>query len=213
MTGTPTPDNSRRNRIIAIVVVAVVIAVIIGLVIFASLSRLNSQGPSGTATTPATAIPMPTGATPTFTPATPTPGPTGTAPPTSAPAVGFSKKVTVAPGVVVSVSKIEDVAGKASLPGEVAGPSLRFTVVITNSSSSTISLQNVVVNVYDGADQSPAIELSAPGAKAFPQHVSSGSSGSGVYVYNVPKADRNKVTLTLDYGVNSPTAVFTGAVK
>jgi hypothetical protein len=138
---------------------------------------------------------------------------TGTAPPSAAKAVPFNADVKVPSGVVISVSKIESVEGKASLPGEVAGPSVRFTVDVKNNTSSSIALNNIAVNAYFGADQAPAIQLSEPGAKGFPKSVAAGSSGTGIFVFNIPKADRGKVTLTVDYDVNTPTIVFSGAVN
>ncbi len=109
------------------------------------------------------------------------------------------------------VSGLEAVEGAAQSPGDVAGPSVRVTLVVTNDSAATIDLSTAVTNMFSGAERSPASELAGPGAQALPGTLAAGSSATGVFVFSIPTDQRDNVTITFDYSVDVPIVVFTGA--
>ena len=95
-------------------------------------------------------------------------------------------------------------------PGEIGGPSVRFTIRITNTTGKTFNLTNTVVNAYYGTSSTPAVQLQQPGGKDFPTSVKTGASATGVFVFNIPKAQRAHVEVTVDTAVQNPVIAFKG---
>ncbi len=221
--------RGRRRVVIlgAVVVLAVVVAVL-------ALALGRDDGDAGAGAVPSTSAtldagPSPSGATQDETdePEAPaeeaTPGPAAVTTDgeatvdqygrlTQAPS-DFSDAPAPAAGVAVKVSQVEKVDGEARLPGEVGGPSLRFTVTIDNDSPAALDLRTVVVNAFYGADRTPAIALLGPGTEQFPPSLEAGGSAQGVVVFNVPPDERDLVRVEVDLGVGSEIVVFEGAVS
>lgn len=124
--------------------------------------------------------------------------------------VPFDRSSSVAEGITADISAMKAVSGEARGPGEVSGPSLRFTVTIHNQTTTAISTANVVVNVGAGTDNIPAISLSGPGVLGFTDNILPGESGSGTYVYLVPLNERGTVRILVNFEVNSTIAAFEG---
>jgi hypothetical protein len=114
-------------------------------------------------------------------------------------------------GVVVGVSRVEAVRGEAQGPGETAGPALRFTLRVANQSQERVDLSATAVTAYSGADDEPAGDLSGPDAEPFSGTLAAGESARGVYVFQVPPDQRDRVRLDFSYGAEAPRAVFRGA--
>lgn len=208
---TTDPEAHARRRGLLILVIVVVVAVVAALVIWS----VNSSAPSPAATTSASSTPLPSASTPSD-------GSSASADPSASaePGAGgevvddirdFDEPAPIDGGVTVALDDLEAVEGEASMPGEIAGPSLRFTVTFTNDSDEAYSLLGAVTNVYYGADQIPAIELAEPGGEPFPQEVAAGKSVTGTFVYNVPTDQRDQVRITVDYDAAEPALVFEGA--
>ena len=192
------PAGGRRAVWVAIGVAAViVVAIIIALSVRGNASAPSStDGPSaGSSSTPRP---------------TETPDPSA---PSSQPPVAITDPATpdAAPGVTVAIANLTAVDGEAVLPGDVAGPAIRFDVVIHNGSAAELSLAVAHVNVYYGSDQTPASDLSAPGAVPFPASAAAGADATGTFVFTVPVDQRDDVTITLDYAAGAPALVFHGA--
>ncbi|GAA1732198.1 hypothetical protein GCM10009809_29620 [Isoptericola hypogeus] len=115
--------------------------------------------------------------------------------------------------VSVAAVKIEKVEGQANLPGEIGGPSLRFTVEVDNGTDEAMDLRTVVANAFYGPDRTPAVVLLKPGAKPFPQEAGAGDSARGVFVFNVPVDERGDVRLEVDLGVGAEIVAFEGAIS
>jgi hypothetical protein len=125
--------------------------------------------------------------------------------------VPLNATVTIAQGAKLRISAIETVQGEARLPGEVAGPSLRFQVMIDNPTNVEIPTSNMLVNVEYGSESKPADQLSGPGVVGFSGPVAPRSSTSAVFVFNVAPAERDRIRILFDYGVTDPIAVFEGS--
>lgn len=123
----------------------------------------------------------------------------------------MSEPATVAAGVMVTIGPIESVAGEASSPGEVAGPSVRFSVFVSNSTAAAIKLDGVVVSVDYGTTREPALELASPGGVPFPSVVSAGATARGTFVFRIPESGRSLVRITVDYAVGTNPTVFEGS--
>lgn len=123
----------------------------------------------------------------------------------------FDAAATPEPGVTVRVPKVEKVTGEANVPGEVGGPSLRFTVELKNGTGKTLDLRTVVVNAYYGPDRTPAPPLLKPGGKAFEAEAGADDSARGVFVFNIPAEFQDDVELEVDPGVGKAIVIFTGA--
>ncbi|MCU1527462.1 MAG: hypothetical protein JWP75_1225 [Frondihabitans sp.] len=211
-------DGSRRKRsrptIIVIVVAAIVVAAVVVFLIVSAVSGGSAGKPvsSGAAAEPSSSASSSSAATP---PARPSPHPS--APASTAPhhsgggTVPLDAVATPRPGVVVHVSNIQSVTGKASGVGEISGPAIRFDVTVTNDGSSTVSLETAVVNVTSGTAKTPADELLSA-RTPFPTSLAAGKSATAVYTFTLSKSDRKDVAISFDYRAGTPIVAFTGNV-
>ena len=169
-------------------------------------SASPSAGPTESASPAAAPSPTATKAKAKASPkpaAAPAPQPTKTA--------TITKPTVIVKSLTAKVTKMEAVQGTAEGPGEIAGPSVRFTIAITNTTGKTFTLSNTVVNAYYGADATPAVELRMPGGRSFPTSVKNGASATGVFLFNIPKSSRAKVEVTVDTSVRNPVVAFKGS--
>jgi cytoskeletal protein RodZ len=219
MTDQTQPGRRRRATlaiIIALVLVVVAVAVT-GLLTAGGATPAATATPNGPgAATSSAPVSTPTSKPSSRPSSTPTkkftPTPAATAPtPHATKTATISAPAPIKKELTARVSKMEAVQGKASAPGEIAGPAVRFTITITNTTGKRFDLSTTVVNAYAGADSAPAVALQSPGAKPFPSSVANGASATGVFVFNIPKADRNRVQVTVDTSVLNPVVAFKGA--
>ncbi|SDL13651.1 hypothetical protein SAMN04487916_10645 [Arthrobacter sp. ov407] len=126
--------------------------------------------------------------------------------------VAFTDSASLRPGVTATIAGLRAVAGEAVVPGDIAGPAIRFTVTVTNHSAQALSLENAFIHVEGGAKRVPALQLSGPGATRFPASVDAGAAASAVFVFSLPLDQRDHVQIYLNHQVSSPIAAFTGAV-
>lgn len=129
-----------------------------------------------------------------------------------APPVEIASEVSAAGGVNVSVTEMLAVEGEAHGIGEIAGPSVRFTLSITNNTEKPIDLSSALATVEAGPDSLPCTELSGPGVAPFPETAAPGQTVTGTFVFLIPVEDRNLVSVYLSYSMDSPVAAFKGAV-
>jgi hypothetical protein len=220
MTDPQTPRRSRRTTAILVGLLVVVIAVVTVIGVIAARGQTTptaaaTQTPGAATTAPAETTPTPlttaTKAAPTDTPkpvertTSPTPQPTKTA------SISKPTQVPIKKELTATVTKMAAVTGKADGPGEIGGPSVRFTITITNTTGKAFSLSNTVVNAYYGKAATPAVQLRSPGGKDFPSSVKNGGSATGVFIFNIPKASRSAVKVTVDTSVQNPVIAFQGA--
>jgi hypothetical protein len=215
--GSPAPEAApgsavgrwgRRNRGIAAGVIA---AVVVGGIVLAAVLGSNGAKDAGISNPSQSATPGPSVTSTASGSATPAPSASASAnPSTPAPPVAIDKPATISPGLTAQITKLESVQGEAKTPGEVAGPAVRMTVTISNTTSAAASLATTVVTAYYGADQTPALELSAPGGSPLPAEVAAGTTVTGVYIFTVPTDKRNDVRIEVDYSVTVQPLVFEG---
>ena len=114
--------------------------------------------------------------------------------------------------VDIRVTAMEAVDGEARGIGEIAGPSVRFTVSIANGGKDALDISSAVITVEAGAEQLPCSELSGPGTAPFPATVKSGETASGTFVFLIPVESRGDVSVYLNYSVDTAVAAFKGSV-
>jgi hypothetical protein len=227
MTDQPEPRRTRRTGALLLSALVLVIAAVAatGLLTAGRAAPASTASPvvrsSAVPSTPS-AVPTPAASTspsassspkPSRTPEVapskrstrPTPQPTKTATIAQPTAVPIKRELAAA------VTRMTAVTGTADGPGEIGGPSVRFTITITNRTGKPFSLSNTVVNAYYGAAATPAVQLRSPGGKDFPSSVQDGGSATGVFVFNIPKASRSAVKVTVDTSVQNPVVAFQGA--
>ncbi len=112
-------------------------------------------------------------------------------------------------GITVRLASIESVTTEANLPGEIAGPGVKVTVEILNSTSVTVDLSAVVVDLQDAAG-TPAIPMSAAPAQPFTGSAAAGQTATGIYVFTVPTSYTNPATITVSYSTEAPIVAFVG---
>lgn len=225
MTVTEPPDDATmarlRRRWIAAGVL--VVAVIAAVAIFASFVPRGADG-----TTPSTSPTNSTAATPSVSPSparsgspSAPAGPGGTATPapsasvgSSAPSPGSTRAIgqpaPVVAGITVTVGSLKAVQGEATRPGDIAAPSVQFTVTVANSTAASVSLASAVLTVDYATTDTPASQLPGPGGTSFPTSLASGQTATATFVFSVPLDQRNDVHITFDYAAGIPTVVFSG---
>ncbi len=203
------PWTTRRKTVIGIIAGIIVIAIIIAVVIVSTARHTTSTIPSGSSTPSVSSTGSSSPAPNASGTSSATPSAVPSASPTSAPIAGPG---TIKPGLTAQITKFEAVNGVAKTPGETSGPSVRFTVSITNTGSSAESLATTVVTVNYGADRTPALQLSEPGGMDMPASVAGNGTATGVYIFTIPVDQRNNVRLEVDYSVKVPPLVFQGAL-
>ena len=125
--------------------------------------------------------------------------------------VGIADPVGFDDGVRAEVTGLESVRGLASMPGEVAGPALRVTVQLTNSTSEPVDLSSALVQLYFGERATPGIALSGPGVAPFAGVLEPGYAMSGTYVITCPVDERELVQVTVSYAPGAGVVAFEGS--
>jgi hypothetical protein len=120
--------------------------------------------------------------------------------------------VPLAAGATAEVTRIEAVRSRAEIPGEISAPALRFTVRAT-AGDSRLDLTPIVVNAYYGDGRTPAISMGSPGAEPFSGRLPAGKSATGVFVFNVPVAERGRVHLEFSWSPQQKPVILTGDVS
>ena len=116
----------------------------------------------------------------------------------------------VAAGISASVGQMTAVSGEARAPGDIAGPAVRFELSIVNNSGETVNLAAAVVNLFYGSGKTPASSLPGPNVGALPDSLASGATARSHFVFSVPAAESQSLTVTLDYAVDAPLVAFVG---
>jgi hypothetical protein len=125
--------------------------------------------------------------------------------------VPLNKTADFGTGLTVKISDIDSVKGVATVPGEIAGPALKITVVADNSSKAAIDLRSVVVFVTYSQKHTPAIKLSK-GTRPLEGNLPPETKRDGTYVFRMPRDDRDLVRIEVSYSGKAPTVSFEGAV-
>ncbi len=116
-------------------------------------------------------------------------------------------------GVLAALTSVRSVRTTASGPGQIAGPGVRLSLRLTNQSKTPVSLSAVVVNVMD-ARGDPAVYLDTqPGVTSLSGELAPGQSRSGDYVFTLPNASTNPISVEVSYSADAPVVVFKGNVK
>lgn len=171
----------------------------------------SSAAPAGTPGAPGSPVSVP--------PPLPTPTPSGptanaTDLPPALPPVPLSAAASQSNGVVATLPRIEGIQGTATGPGNIAGPAVRVTVRLANGTGAPVSLGGVAVNMYYGADRTPASPLDDPSQSPFGgAMLAPGATADGVYVFSVPAGARDAVTVEVGYQAGAPLLLFTGPVR
>lgn len=112
-------------------------------------------------------------------------------------------------GRIVSAQRVEGVGQGV---GERSGPALKIDFELTNGSAEPISLDYIVVNLY-GADGAPGSLLASdPSSKPMSGSLEPGNSAQGTVVIRLPDPTASSATITISYGAEAPTVVFSGEV-
>jgi hypothetical protein len=203
----------------AVVVALVLVGGLTAAVALAASSEPSSSPTSSPGVRP-TAI-----ATASSTPGSePSSGPTGTPPPGSLEVVPAGEMRTRAPvpfdatasfgsGLTLRVTQVEDVAGVARGPGEIAGPAVRMTFEFDNDGDRPVSLESVVLALTHGAEETPVVTLSGPGEEEFGGTLAPGGTAGGRYVFALPADERGQVRVVASYTGGAPAVSFEGSVR
>jgi hypothetical protein len=127
--------------------------------------------------------------------------------------VPWTRPASFGSGLALRVTNIEDVAGVAHGPGEIAGPAVRLTFALVNGGDEPVSLESVVLAATYGARETPAVTLSGPGEKPFGGTLAPGGTATGRYVFAIPVDERDQVQVVASYTGGAPAVSFEGSVR
>jgi len=113
--------------------------------------------------------------------------------------------------VTVRISKVEAIEAKGQGPGEVSGPAVAVTVTIENAGTQPFDTSALSVNLTDSKDL-PGNGMTGSPAAWITKPVPAGGKLSGVYVFSVPKDNRNPITVSVSVNPGVPTVLFSGKV-
>jgi len=195
--------------LVAVIVLAVVAAFVVPPLL--SGGGGTAPSPSSTPTVPPRDIVSPDAPRATQTP-TPAPTESEGAFPELSP-VAPDATIVADDGIELSLSSLQAVQGEATSAGETSGPAIRATVLVVNTGKEPLDLEYVTVNAYSGKDRAPAGTLTQPGGAPFEGTLAPGESAEGTYLFSVAEADREDVTITVDYLFGARTAVFRGDLR
>lgn len=131
---------------------------------------------------------------------------------TTEPEISLTDTADLGGGLTLRITRVESVDGVAKGVGEIAGPALRLTLRLSNDSDSDVSVDSAVVDLLAGPDRTPAATLTGPGGQPFEGSLPSKGSVTGVYVFGVPPAARDRVQVSVSYQGGAARAVFVGDV-
>jgi hypothetical protein len=221
----PTLRMSRRARWIAAPLALLVAVGVVLLVVLHGTGGSGGPSSDAAATTPAqtaaapsvSADPAPSDpslgtTTPVNVPATVLADAPGL--PTNLSPVALGSTSDYGNGVTARLVSVTAVTADAEQAGEISGPALAVAVELTNGTADPVSLDSAVVNAYSGADGTPAIRMHDGATQPLHGELAAGASMTATYVFSVPLAQRDSVTVTVAYGAGpgSSTAVFSGPV-
>lgn len=223
MTTKKTPGGAvppRRKVVLAAAAVAVVgVLVAVGLLLGGAGEGAPSAAASSSSGSARTTAPTgsPTAPAPTDE-ATPAPGAgspvtdAGELPP-ALPEVPLDAPVTAGDGVVVNLPRVDAITASGRGPGDVSGPALRVTVRVVNDTAEDISLGDVTVNLFYGAEATPASPIDDPSQQLFTGDLPAGEVAEAVYVFGVPTDMRDAVTVEVRHRADAPRLIFSGPVS
>lgn len=123
--------------------------------------------------------------------------------------VRLDTEVSLPDGVHLQVTKIKAFTAKAETPGEITGPALAVSVRLENKTKKPINVDSAIVTLTE-TDGNPAQPTTSDPYKPFSGEVSIGDSRTGTYVFLIPKKDRKKLTLAVEYRAGQSIAEFVG---
>lgn len=124
--------------------------------------------------------------------------------------VDIDESVEVLDGMTVGLAELVAVEGIADEPGEVAGEAVRVSVTLTNTSTRPADTSGVVVGLEAGPEAVPGLALRGAGATTFPSSIDPGASATADYVFVVDPDQRESISVSVNYSVTAPIAVFDG---
>lgn len=208
-----TPNRRRAWITLSVLFAVIALAIAAAFIVPPLLSGTpsGSPSPSSTPTVPPRDILNPDAPRPTQ---TPTPAPVESdAPFAELSPVAPDETIVADGGIEISLSSVQAVQGEATTAGEISGPAIRATVRVVNTGKEPLDLEYIAVNAYSGKDRAPAGILTQPGGAPFEGSIAPGESADGTYLFSIAEADRDDVTLTVDYLFGAKVAVFRGDLR
>lgn len=143
------------------------------------------------------------------------PGATATTKRVAVSAGTFAKPATWTDGVVLAVTDTTSGVTEGNGPGQTAGQSFaRFTLMITNGSSTALDATSVVVTTTYGAKtRLQATAIYDESSTDFGTTIKPGGSAKAVYAFTVPAAGRSSISLTVDLDGTHQPAAIKGSVR
>lgn len=112
-------------------------------------------------------------------------------------------------GVTARITGIRHQYVAPQLPGQLAGSSVLFDLVITNGSKQSIDLSTATVTVIDSAGDAAA-EITSKPATRLPDQLQSDATARATYVFVVPEKHRNPVDINVTINAQLDVVVFHG---
>ncbi|WP_375477162.1 hypothetical protein [uncultured Jatrophihabitans sp.] len=129
---------------------------------------------------------------------------------TTAAPIPLSSPASFGNGVHAKITSIKAVNAPARGIGEIAGPGVRIAIAISNDTAKSISLDEISITI-ENAQKNPGVQMSA--SRPAQGTLAARRTAHGVYVFTIPKAHRNPLTVNMSYSVKTPVVLFVGTVR
>jgi hypothetical protein len=182
-----------------------------------SSSTQATPGPLGGTSTPATTGPSsPPTSGATASARGPSPGSTSetvsSRPQKSAAPVALGNRARFGSGLSTTVTPQRSRYVKADLPGQVSGPAVVLEVAVANSSDTAVDLNSTVVTVEDDRS-TPGEQITSSPARRLPASVAPGQRVEWTYVFVVPEARRDPITVQVTISADLAVVTARGSVR
>ena len=124
--------------------------------------------------------------------------------------VPIDKPADLTPAVSAQIASIEQVTAKGMGPGELSGPALKVSLILTNSGATSLDLSTTVVTV-DTLDGAPASAIESD-VDAAPFHgvLAAGKTLTGSYLFLAP-AQGEPIRVSFSTSTEQPVVLFSGS--
>lgn len=132
----------------------------------------------------------------------------------TAPTVPFTKTMAFSDGLALKVIGVHQGVQSGQGPGVMKGePTTQVQLRFTNGTKKDVDLTRVVVQMSYGSPARVAAPVYDATAMDFSTVLKPGGSASASYVFSVPVASLNHVTMTVDLDGVHATAAFVGPAR
>ncbi|MDO4029610.1 hypothetical protein [Clavibacter michiganensis] len=120
--------------------------------------------------------------------------------------VGLDETATFPGSIQARIASVTPTSTDGGRVGELSGDAVDVRLELVNVTDAAVAVDSVAVNVYYGADRTPATP--ADSDTVIRGSLAPGASATGDYVFSVPAASADAISVVVARDAGSPVVVF-----